>query len=111
MTKKTVKLCSALHILFFTWSGWIQNICQSCPDLVRGSQSGQMQNVPVPQPGQGQGRGVTAVPPAGWCEGERLRDGQRGWFPSECAREITCRATLDRNVERMGRLLGLETNV
>ncbi|KAL9845200.1 rho guanine nucleotide exchange factor 26 isoform 2-T2 [Geothlypis trichas] len=47
----------------------------------------------------------------GWCEGERLRDGQRGWFPSECAREITCRATLDRNVERMGRLLGLETNV
>ncbi|RMC01873.1 hypothetical protein DUI87_21034 [Hirundo rustica rustica] len=47
----------------------------------------------------------------GWCEGERLRDGQRGWFPSECAKEITCRATLDKNMERMGRLLGLETNV
>ncbi|XP_056354674.1 rho guanine nucleotide exchange factor 26-like [Oenanthe melanoleuca] len=47
----------------------------------------------------------------GWCEGERLRDGRRGWFPSECAREITCRATLDRNMERRGRLLGLETNV
>ncbi|XP_041262002.1 rho guanine nucleotide exchange factor 26 [Onychostruthus taczanowskii] len=47
----------------------------------------------------------------GWYEGERLRDGQRGWFPSECAREITCRATLDKNMERMGRLLGLETNV
>ncbi|XP_053842383.1 rho guanine nucleotide exchange factor 26 [Vidua macroura] len=47
----------------------------------------------------------------GWHEGERLRDGQRGWFPSECAKEITCRATLDKNMERMGRLLGLETNV
>ncbi|XP_068056229.1 rho guanine nucleotide exchange factor 26 [Anomalospiza imberbis] len=47
----------------------------------------------------------------GWYEGERLRDGRRGWFPSECAKEITCRATLDKNMERMGRLLGLETNV
>ncbi|XP_009079608.1 PREDICTED: rho guanine nucleotide exchange factor 26, partial [Acanthisitta chloris] len=47
----------------------------------------------------------------GWCEGQRLRDGARGWFPAECAREITCRATIDRNMERMGRLLGLETNV
>ncbi|KAJ7420368.1 rho guanine nucleotide exchange factor 26 isoform X1 [Willisornis vidua] len=47
----------------------------------------------------------------GWYEGERLRDGQRGWFPLECAKEITCRATLDKNMERMGRLLGLETNV
>ncbi|XP_030312427.1 rho guanine nucleotide exchange factor 26 isoform X2 [Calypte anna] len=47
----------------------------------------------------------------GWYEGERLRDGERGWFPMECAREITCRATIDKNMERMGRLLGLETNV
>ncbi|XP_043854431.1 rho guanine nucleotide exchange factor 26 [Dromiciops gliroides] len=47
----------------------------------------------------------------GWYEGERLRDGERGWFPMECAKEITCRATIDKNVERMGRLLGLETNV
>ncbi|XP_066049723.1 rho guanine nucleotide exchange factor 26 [Chamaea fasciata] len=47
----------------------------------------------------------------GWYEGERLRDCQRGWFPRECAKEITCRATLDKNMERMGRLLGLETNV
>jgi len=29
----------------------------------------------------------------------------------ECAKEITCRATIDKNMERMGRLLGLETNV
>ncbi|XP_021514065.1 rho guanine nucleotide exchange factor 26 isoform X2 [Meriones unguiculatus] len=47
----------------------------------------------------------------GWYEGERLRDGERGWFPMECAKAITCQATIDKNVERMGRLLGLETNV
>ncbi|XP_062459024.1 rho guanine nucleotide exchange factor 26 isoform X1 [Pezoporus occidentalis] len=47
----------------------------------------------------------------GWYEGERLRDGEKGWFPMECAKEITCRATIDKNMERMGRLLGLETNV
>ncbi|XP_070802561.1 rho guanine nucleotide exchange factor 26 isoform X2 [Pituophis catenifer annectens] len=47
----------------------------------------------------------------GWYEGERLRDGERGWFPMECAKEITCQATIDKNMERMGRLLGLETNV
>ncbi|EMP37976.1 Rho guanine nucleotide exchange factor 26 [Chelonia mydas] len=47
----------------------------------------------------------------GWHEGERLRDGERGWFPMECAKEITCQATIDKNMERMGRLLGLETNV
>ncbi|KAG8136060.1 putative Rho guanine nucleotide exchange factor 26 protein, partial [Naja naja] len=46
----------------------------------------------------------------GWYEGERLRDGERGWFPMECAKEITCQATIDKNMERMGRLLGLETN-
>lgn len=47
----------------------------------------------------------------GWYEGERLRDGMRGWFPMECAKEITCQTTIDKNMERMGRLLGLETNV
>lgn len=47
----------------------------------------------------------------GWYEGERLRDGEKGWFPMECAKEITCQAIIDKNVERMGRLLGLETNV
>ena len=31
---------------------------------------------------------------AGWYEGERLRDGERGWFPMECAKEITCQATI-----------------
>lgn len=49
--------------------------------------------------------------PLGWCEGERLRDGERGWFLAECAEPITCLATIERNVQRMDRLQGLETNV
>ncbi|XP_075717637.1 rho guanine nucleotide exchange factor 26 [Rhinoderma darwinii] len=47
----------------------------------------------------------------GWYEGERLRDGERGWFPLECGKEITCKVTIEKNMERMGRLLALETNV
>ncbi|TDH14828.1 hypothetical protein EPR50_G00024890 [Perca flavescens] len=47
----------------------------------------------------------------GWYEGERLRDGERGWFLAECAEPITCHATIERNMQRMDRLQGLETNV
>ncbi|XP_041849755.1 rho guanine nucleotide exchange factor 26-like isoform X2 [Melanotaenia boesemani] len=47
----------------------------------------------------------------GWYEGERLRDGERGWFPAECAERITCKATIERNMQRMDRLQELETNV
>nr|XP_057935114.1 rho guanine nucleotide exchange factor 26-like [Doryrhamphus excisus] len=47
----------------------------------------------------------------GWFEGERLRDGEKGWFLAECAQPITCRATIERNMQRMDRLQGLETNV
>lgn len=47
----------------------------------------------------------------GWYEGERLRDGERGWFLAECAEPITCQATIERNMQRMDRLQGLETNV
>ncbi|XP_044057747.1 rho guanine nucleotide exchange factor 26-like [Siniperca chuatsi] len=47
----------------------------------------------------------------GWYEGERLRDGERGWFLAECAEPITCQATIKRNMQRMDRLQGLETNV
>lgn len=47
----------------------------------------------------------------GWYEGERLRDGERGWFLAECAQAITCQATIERNMQRMDRLQGLETNV
>ncbi|KAI9538744.1 hypothetical protein NQZ68_012397 [Dissostichus eleginoides] len=47
----------------------------------------------------------------GWYEGERLRDGERGWFLAECAEPITCQASIERNMQRMDRLQGLETNV
>uniref|UniRef100_A0A672YF11 Rho guanine nucleotide exchange factor 26 n=1 Tax=Sphaeramia orbicularis TaxID=375764 RepID=A0A672YF11_9TELE len=47
----------------------------------------------------------------GWYEGERLRDGERGWFLAECSEPITCQATIERNMQRMDRLQGLETNV
>ncbi|XP_034556393.1 rho guanine nucleotide exchange factor 26-like [Notolabrus celidotus] len=47
----------------------------------------------------------------GWYEGERLRDGERGWFHADCAEAITCQATIERNMQRMDRLQGLETNV
>uniref|UniRef100_A0A8C2D0E4 Rho guanine nucleotide exchange factor 26 n=1 Tax=Cyprinus carpio TaxID=7962 RepID=A0A8C2D0E4_CYPCA len=47
----------------------------------------------------------------GWYEGDRLRDGERGWFLAECAELITCQATIERNMQRMDRLQGLETNV
>ncbi|KAM3616218.1 uncharacterized protein V6R79_014510 [Siganus canaliculatus] len=47
----------------------------------------------------------------GWYEGERLRDGERGWFLAECAEPITCQATIERNMQRMDRLQELETNV
>ncbi|KAK3548581.1 hypothetical protein QTP70_014687 [Hemibagrus guttatus] len=47
----------------------------------------------------------------GWYEGERLRDGERGWFLAECAQPITCQATIEKNMQRMDRLQGMETNV
>ncbi|KAM6312835.1 rho guanine nucleotide exchange factor 16 [Podargus strigoides] len=46
----------------------------------------------------------------GWCWGERLRDGERGWFPQGCARRITSRAAVECNVRRMARLR-VETDV
>ncbi|XP_042687256.1 rho guanine nucleotide exchange factor 16 isoform X1 [Centrocercus urophasianus] len=46
----------------------------------------------------------------GWCWGERLRDGERGWFPQACARPITSRAAVECNVRRMERLR-IETDV
>ncbi|KAM6046617.1 rho guanine nucleotide exchange factor 16 isoform 3-T6 [Chlamydotis macqueenii] len=46
----------------------------------------------------------------GWCWGERLRDGERGWFPQACARQITSRAAVECNVRRMERLR-IETDV
>ncbi|NXN06574.1 ARHGG factor, partial [Indicator maculatus] len=46
----------------------------------------------------------------GWCWGERLRDGERGWFPQACARQITNPSAVEGNVRRMERLRR-ETNV
>lgn len=46
----------------------------------------------------------------GWCYGERMRDGERGWFPASCATEITDPNAIENNVQRMKRLRK-ETNV
>uniref|UniRef100_A0A8C8SL50 Rho guanine nucleotide exchange factor 16 n=1 Tax=Pelusios castaneus TaxID=367368 RepID=A0A8C8SL50_9SAUR len=46
----------------------------------------------------------------GWCLGERLRDGERGWFPQSCAQQITNRIAVESNVRRMVRLR-METDV
>lgn len=46
----------------------------------------------------------------GWCYGERMRDGVRGWFPDSCATEITNPDAMESNVQRMKRLRK-ETNV
>ncbi|XP_072222304.1 rho guanine nucleotide exchange factor 16 isoform X2 [Leuresthes tenuis] len=45
-----------------------------------------------------------------WCYGERMRDGGRGWFPANCATEITNPTAMENNVQRMKRLRK-ETNV
>lgn len=42
--------------------------------------------------------------------GERLRDGDMGWFPEEFARSITNRVAVEGNVRRMERLR-VETDV
>ncbi|XP_064160720.1 rho guanine nucleotide exchange factor 16-like [Anguilla rostrata] len=46
----------------------------------------------------------------GWYHGQRMRDGERGWFPAGCATEITNRIAVQLNVQRMERLRK-ETNV
>ncbi|XP_005079313.2 rho guanine nucleotide exchange factor 16 [Mesocricetus auratus] len=46
----------------------------------------------------------------GWLHGERLRDGETGWFPEGFARCITSRMAVEGNVRRMERLR-VETDV
>ncbi|XP_004705266.1 rho guanine nucleotide exchange factor 16 isoform X1 [Echinops telfairi] len=46
----------------------------------------------------------------GWLFGERLRDGETGWFPEDFAHSITSRLALEDNVRRLERLR-LETDV
>lgn len=47
---------------------------------------------------------------SGWLYGERLRDGETGWFPEDFARCITNRVAVEGNVRRMERLR-VETDV
>lgn len=47
---------------------------------------------------------------SGWVYGERLRDGETGWFPEDFARYITSRVAVEGNVRRMERLR-VETDV
>lgn len=47
---------------------------------------------------------------SGWFYGERLRDGETGWFPEDFARSITNRVAVEGNMRRMERLR-LETDV
>ncbi|XP_048417737.2 rho guanine nucleotide exchange factor 16 [Stegostoma tigrinum] len=46
----------------------------------------------------------------GWYQGERIRDWEMGWFPESCAKMITNRSAVQRNVQRMERLR-IETDV
>ncbi|XP_069893271.1 rho guanine nucleotide exchange factor 16 [Dipodomys merriami] len=46
----------------------------------------------------------------GWLYGERLRDGETGWFPDGFAQTITSRVAVEDNVRRMERLR-VETDV
>ncbi|XP_043853336.1 rho guanine nucleotide exchange factor 16 [Dromiciops gliroides] len=46
----------------------------------------------------------------GWFYGERLRDGEIGWFPEEYAQAITSRVAVEGNVRRLERLR-VETDV
>lgn len=46
----------------------------------------------------------------GWFYGERLRDGETGWFPEDFAQSITSRVAVEGNVRRMERLR-VETDV
>lgn len=52
----------------------------------------------------------TLLLPSGWYLGERLRDGEKGWFPQSCAQQITDRSAVERNVRRLERLR-IETDV
>ncbi|XP_077007650.1 rho guanine nucleotide exchange factor 16 isoform X2 [Tamandua tetradactyla] len=46
----------------------------------------------------------------GWLYGERLQDGETGWFPEDFARPITSRGAMEGNVRRLERLR-VETDV
>ena len=47
---------------------------------------------------------------AGWYQGERLRDGERGWFPGNYSVEIASAHVRARNLRQRYRLLALSAN-
>lgn len=60
-------------------------------------------------------RGAQALPSlptsgSGWLYGERLRDGETGWFPEDFVQSITNHVAVEGNVRRMERLR-VETDV
>ena len=42
-----------------------------------------------------------------WYEGERIRDGARGWFPASCTQEIVNKHVRSRNLKLRHRLMTL----
>lgn len=62
---------------------------------------------PSPVPGT---RPHLPVSGSGWFYGERLRDGETGWFPEDFVQSITNRVAVESNMRRMERLR-VETDV
>jgi neuronal guanine nucleotide exchange factor len=46
----------------------------------------------------------------GWYHGERIRDGDKGWFPGTYTEEITSAYVRARNLKQRYRLLALSGN-
>lgn len=46
----------------------------------------------------------------GWYQGERIRDGERGWFPGNYTMEIASAHVRARNLRQRYRLLALSGN-
>lgn len=51
------------------------------------------------------------LPPPGWYQGERLRDGERGWFPGSYCKEIASAHVRARNLRQRYRLLTLSCSM
>jgi len=43
----------------------------------------------------------------GWCQGVRIRDGERGWFPANYTSEVTSDHVMARNLKQRYSLLAL----
>lgn len=83
-----------------------------CLALVSPGTAARRAGVPTsgPLPGAWDPALTTPCPGAGWLYGERLRDGETGWFPEDFAQPITSRGAVEGNVRRLERLR-VETDV